>query len=82
MNDSRRQSDAQWYFRKDENADLFYGIFFKACKKYGIHWASATEKERAFIEEITRMTYEKEMAARTGVKGDDRKPSFGYHLSA
>ena len=82
MTKSKRQSDAEWYFRHDEDRELFYDIFFKACRKYGIGFASATEKERAFIEEVTRMTFELEKAKRIGTLQRDIKPSFGFTISA
>ena len=49
-----RHSDAEWYCRKDSEEERFYEIFFQMCQKYGVRWASAEEKERQFIEEVTR----------------------------
>ncbi len=37
------------------------------CRKYAVRWASADEKERRFIEEITRVTYERERAIKLGL---------------
>ena len=49
-------NDAQWYIeRKEED---YYEIFFEMCRKFGISWGRATEKEKMFIEEVTRVTYE------------------------
>ncbi len=62
----RRRSDAEWYFRKDPEEERFYEIFFQLCRKYNVRWASASEKERAFIDEITRVTYERDRAVRLG----------------
>lgn len=76
MEQKNFQSDAQWYCREDSEADCFYDIFFALCRKYRISWASATEKERAFIEEVTRVTYEREMARRMGLSTDNLRPSF------
>lgn len=59
-------SDAGWYCRQDPEAEQFYNIFFKMCRKYNISWASADEKEKAFIEEVTRVTYERDKALREG----------------
>ena len=36
------------------------------CRKYGVRWGKATEKEQAFIEEVTRVTYERDRALRFG----------------
>ena len=39
MNEPKRPaSDAEWYCRKDPEADQFYEIFFKMCRKY--HFAA------------------------------------------
>ena len=69
-------SDAEWYFRKDPERDRFYEIFFQMCRKYGVRWASADEKERSFIEEVTRVTYERERATRLGLPLSDVRPAF------
>lgn len=76
MIDEMKQTDAQWYCRYDAEEDCFYGIFFSLCKKYNISWASATEKERAFIEEVTRVTYERDRARRMGLTMENIRPSF------
>ena len=43
-----------------------YGIvsFFAMCRKFGVSWPKASEEQKAFIEEITRINYEREMAKR------------------
>ena len=69
-------SDAEWYCRKDPEEERFYEIFFLMCQKYGVRWASAAEKERQFIEEVTRVTYEWERALRLGSPLSDVRPSF------
>ena len=69
-------SDAEWYCRRDPEADLFYEIFFKMCKKYDISWSSASDKEKAFIEELTRVTYETDYAKRMGLPVSSVRPSF------
>lgn len=50
-NISRPVSDAEWYCRRDPEEERFYALFFRMCRKYDVHWTSATSKERAFIEE-------------------------------
>ena len=69
-------SDAAWYCRKDAEEERFYEIFFQMCRKYGVRWASADEKERVFIEEVTRVTYERERAVRLGLPLADVRPAF------
>ncbi len=69
-------SDAAWYCRKDAEKERFYEIFFQMCRKYGVRWSSADEKERKFIEEVTRVTYERERAVRLGLPLSEVRPSF------
>ncbi len=76
MNEKRPASDAQWYCRRDVEEERFYSIFFRLCRKYDVSWASATDKEKAFIEEVTRVTYERERAIRSGLPLSDVRPAF------
>ena len=69
-------SDAEWYCRRDPEEERFYEIFFQMCRKYGVRWASADEKERRFIVEVTRVTYERERAVRQGLPLSDIRPAF------
>lgn len=69
-------SDAEWYCRRDAEEDRFYEIFFSLCQKYHVQWTSASEKERAFIEEVTRVTYERDKAKRQGLSVAMLRPSF------
>lgn len=46
------------------------------CRKYHVSWASATEKKRQFISELTRVTYEREKALRLGLPLETVHPSF------
>ena len=54
----------------------FYEIFFQLCRKYSVRWASATPKEKSFIEEVTRVTYERDRAQRLGLPLSEVRPSF------
>lgn len=56
---------AKWYFTHESEEDrLWYGIFFSMCKKFGVSWPKATSTQKAFIEEITRVNYERELSKR------------------
>ncbi len=62
-----RSSNAAQYFRpQTADRDEFYSIFFDVCRKYNIDWATAGTKEKAFAEEVTRVTYEHRKAQREG----------------
>lgn len=78
MEDTKKQiqPDAAWYCRKDPEEERFYEIFFQLCRKYNVRWASATPKERGFIEEVTRVTYERDRALRLGSSLSEVRPSF------
>ena len=43
----------------DEQELAYTKLFFELCKKFGIQYSSATPKERKFIDEVTRVTWEK-----------------------
>ena len=74
--DDKRTSDAEWYCEHNPEEERFYSIFFAYCRKYNINWASASDKEKQFIEEITRVTYEREKAKREGLAPSSVRPSF------
>ena len=76
MPNNRPVSDAEWYCRQNTEEERYYSIFFRYCRKYNISWASATEKEKQFIEEITRVTYERDKAERLGLSAASVRPSF------
>ena len=54
MNDRKNRpiSDAEWYFRKEPETERFYEIFFQLCRKYNVHWASATLKEKELLKRL------------------------------
>ena len=57
--------DAKWYFTHETEEDrLWYRIFFSMCRKFNVSWPRASEMQKAFIEEITRINYEREVAKR------------------
>ena len=57
--------NAKWYFTHESEEDrLWYGTFFSMCKKFNVSWPTATPTHKAFIEEITRVNYERELAKR------------------
>ncbi len=66
------------YCRKDAEEERFYEIFFQLCRKYSVRWASATPKEKDFIEEVTRVTYERDRAQRLGLPLSEVRPSFVF----
>lgn len=70
-NIKRPHSDAEWYCRKDPETECFYEIFFWLFRKYNVCWTSAGEKERQLIDEITRITYERDKASRLALPLSD-----------
>lgn len=64
------------YFAMPTQDDIAYtDLLFDICRQFGIHYYSATLKEKAFVEEVTRVTWAKEQEALTGVK-QDIPPAF------
>lgn len=60
-----KMDEARWYFTHESAEDrLWYQIFFSMCKKFGVSWPKATPAQKVFIEEITRVNYERELAKR------------------
>ncbi len=58
------------YFSIPSEESLKYTkLLFSICDKYGIHYYSATPKEKYFVEEITRVTWAIEHGQKT-------KPAF------
>lgn len=50
-------SPCEAYLQDAQKDQLYYDIFFEMCRKFHIDWAAASEKEKAFIAEVTRVTY-------------------------
>ena len=64
------------YFAMPTQDDIAYtDLLFDVCRQFGIHYYSATPKEKAFVEEVTRVTWAKEQETLTGVK-QDIPPAF------
>lgn len=64
------------YFAMPTQDEIAYtDLLFDICQQFGIRYYSASTKEKAFVEEVTRVTWAKEQEALTGVKQDIR-PAF------
>ena len=64
------------YFAMPTQDDIAYtDLLFDVCQQFGIHYYSATPQEKAFVEEVTRVTWAKEQETLTGVK-QDIPPAF------
>lgn len=80
--DARYQIDilaqqAGGYFAMPSEQELEYtDLLFDVCKQFGIKYYSATAKERFFVEEVARVTYERERAQRQGLPLADVRPAF------
>ncbi|MCI9368636.1 MAG: hypothetical protein HFF19_10235 [Oscillospiraceae bacterium] len=80
--DARYQIDilaqqAGGYFVVPREQELEYtDLLFDVCKQFGIKYYSATAKERFFVEEVARVTYEREKAQRQGLPLSDVRPAF------
>ena len=70
-----KYQDARWYFAESADRNAFYDLFFQFCRKYNVDWATAPDQEKAFVEEVTRVTWEKHQEKATGIKRNIR-PAF------
>ena len=51
-------TEAGGYFAVPSQEEMeFTDLFFSICKQFGIRYASATPKERFFVDEVTRVTW-------------------------
>ena len=48
---------AKEYFQRDAEREIFYRTFYQICRRFNVTWSTATPEVRAFIEEVTRVTY-------------------------
>ena len=64
------------YFMRPTAKNMAYAdLFFDVCQQFDICCYSATDKGRAFVEEVTQVTWEKQQERKTGVRRKIR-PSF------
>ena len=55
------------YFAMPSADELAYTeLLFDVCDQFGIHYYSADKKARAFVEEVTRVTWAKQQEEKTG----------------
>ena len=64
------------YFAMPTEEDLAYTeLLFDVCRQFGIRYYTATPKERAFVEEVTRVTWAKQQQEKTG-SNQPVRPAF------
>ena len=62
-------SQAGGYFSMPTQEDIAYtDLLFDVCRQFGIRYYSASAKEKAFVEEVTRVTWAKQQETATGIK--------------
>lgn len=57
----------QQYIESSKDSRLFFDIFFGVCRKFSIQYSKASEKDRAFVDELTQYMYEVRKAERDGL---------------
>lgn len=63
------------YFAMPSADELAYTeLLFDVCDQFGIHYYSADKKARAFVEEVTRVTWAKQQEEKTGVQQREYPP--------
>ena len=69
-------AQAGGYFSLPSDLEIAYtDLLFDICEQFGIRYYSATAKERHFVEEVTRVTWAKQLEEKTGIKQNIR-PAF------
>ena len=69
-------AQAGGYFALPTEEDMAYTeLLLDICHLFGIHYYSATKKERYFVEEVTRVTWARQQEKKTGIRQDIR-PAF------
>ena len=69
-------SSAGGYFAMPSEESIAYTeLLFSVCEQFGIRYYTATEKERFFVDEVTRVTWEIQQQKRIGIPKDIR-PAF------
>ena len=64
------------YFSIPSEEDLAYtDLLFSVCEQFGIRYYSATDKERYFVDEVTRVTWALQTAGTNGSTAEI-KPAF------
>ena len=77
LNTTRLNSDAKWYIDQcGGEREEYYRLFFQALKTYRVNWRYATPQERFFIEEVTRVAFERQQAKKNGCSTADIRPAF------
>lgn len=55
------------YFAPPTKEDIaFTDLFFDVCRQFNIHYYSATAKEKAFVEEVARVTWARQREREAG----------------
>lgn len=69
-------AQAGGYFSLPSDLEMAYtDLLFDICEQFSIRYYSATAKERHFVEEVTRVTWAKQLEEKTGIKQNIR-PAF------
>ena len=58
-----------------EGSMAYTELLVDICQQFGIHYYTATKKERYFVEEVTRVTWAKQQEEKSGIPQNIR-PAF------
>lgn len=70
------QQAGGYFAAPDEREMAYTDLLLDVCHQFGIQYYSATDKERFFVEEVARVTFEREHAKQNGISLSTLRPAF------
>ena len=66
----------QQYLETSKDCRLFFNVFYEICRKFSIQYDIASDKDKAFVDELTKYTYEVKKAERDGLDASKIEKPF------
>ena len=73
---NEKYSLCEQYLQSARDDKAYYDLFFQMCRKFHVDWANASEREKEFIQEVVRVTYERSCAEKSGTSTEHIRPAF------
>lgn len=76
MQNNRECPICEQYLQSAQSDKAYYELFFQMCRKFHVDWATASEQDKEFIQEVVRVTYERSCAGQGGTPNEPIRPAF------